>query len=351
MRWIVLAVAALGCGEPELPETIVRPVKTQIATLSGAELRGAFSGVAEAGDQATLSFAAGGTVEAVLVKVGDRVAADQPLARLDATQLRLQVGQSRATVAQAAASLTLARQSMERTEALYVGDNASAAELESARANLDSARASHASALRSLEIALEQLDSAVLVANRDGLVSDVLVTSDENVGAGSPVVVLTPTQRLQVTVAVPGSWVGRVSRGIAATATFAEVDGLAVPATVTEVGVTGTSGSFSVTVELDQQEARIRPGMGADVEISIASTGQTTLELPLSAVSEDAEGKHVWVLRDAEADTATVHRTAVTTGDLTSARVRIEEGVQPGDRVVTAGTSLLYEGRVVRVLP
>lgn len=346
----IFVVLLFGCGEPPAEPSAIRPVRTEVAQLAGAALRGTFSGVAEAGDQATLSFKTGGTIEAILVKIGDRVSAGQPLVRLDATQLQLQYGQARASVAQAAANRTLARQSLERTEALYLNDNASAAELEAARANSDSANASLQSAQRSLAIAKDQLDAAVLEANRDGRVSAVLVNENENVGSGSPVLSLTPDQRLQVTVAVPGSWVGRVTRGDVASATFQALNSAKIPAQVTEVGVTGQSGSFSVTVELTEDDARVLPGMGADVEIVVKESEDKRLELPLSAIGEDADGRHVWIVEDADDGEGVVRRIPVTTGDLTSERVVVQDGVPPGSRVVTAGTSLLYDGRVVKVL-
>ncbi|MEN0060692.1 MAG: efflux RND transporter periplasmic adaptor subunit [Myxococcota bacterium] len=348
----VFALGALfGCGDPAPEPPAIRPVRSEVIELSGAALRGTFSGVAEAGDQATLSFQTGGTIEQVLVKIGDRVKAGEPLARLDDTQLRLQLGQARASVAQASANRTLARQSLERTEALYLNDNASAAELEAARANADSATASLVSAQRTLAIAKDQLDAAVLEANRDGRVSDVLVNENENVGGGSPVIALTPDQRLQVTVAVPGAWVGRVTRGDTATATFTEVGGAQVPANVTEVGVTGQSGSFSVTVELTEDDERVRPGMGADVAIVVKESEDKRLELPLSAIGEDAQGRHVWIVEDGEDGEGVVRRRTVETGDLTSERVVVNDGLEAGTRVVIAGTSLMYDGRVVRVNP
>ena len=350
MNRLVVVMLLVGCQAEPVADPVIRPVRTEVAHLSGAELRGTFSGVAEAGDEATLSFATGGTIEDVVVKIGDRVKAGAVLARLDDTQLQLQVGQARASLAQAAANLTLAKQSLDRTEALYINDNASAAELESARANHASAAASHSSASRSLSIARDQLDGAILEANRDGSVSAVLVTENENVGGGTPVVVLTPEQQLQVTVAVPGRWVGRLASGHPATARFKEIGNAEITATVTEVGVTGESGSFSVTVELDQLDARIRPGMGSDVSFVVEASGEQQLELPLSAVGEDSDGRHVWVVEETGNGAAAVKRVAVTTGDLMGDRI-VVDGVEPGARVVTAGVSLLFEGRPVRVQP
>ncbi|MEO0602566.1 MAG: hypothetical protein AAF211_14075, partial [Myxococcota bacterium] len=142
-----------------------------------------------------------------------------------------------------------------------------------------------------------------------------------------------------------------VERGGEATCTFAELGNASLPAVVTEVGVTGQSGSFSVTVELAEDDARIRPGMGADVDLVVKETEDKRLELPLAAIGEDADGRHVWVVDDVAEGQGKVRRIGIETGDLTSERVVVTSGLEPGVRVVTAGTSLLYEGRPVRVTP
>jgi multidrug efflux pump subunit AcrA (membrane-fusion protein) len=70
--------------------------------------------------------------------------------------------------------------------------------------------------------------------------------------------------------------------------------------------------------------------------------------LPPIAVGEDEAGRFVWVLEDAGDGTATVHRRAVTVGALTSDGLEIRDGLEDGERVVTAGVTRIHDGQKVR---
>ncbi len=343
MIWIVALTACTSVPPAPAP---IRPVRTLVVQESGGALSGTFSATTRAGHEANLSFRTGGTVEEVAVSVGETVEAGALLARLDASDLRLQLQQSQASVAQADANAQLAARSMERVEKLYVDDNASAADVDSARAQSQSAKAAWVSAVRQRDLARRQLDAAELRATQAGRIAQVLVRANENVGTGTPVVVLTPDEALQVTVAVPAGWVERLETGASASVALPELD-LTQPARVTEVGGTSqTAGSFPVTVQLLERNAQVRPGLVAEVELSLPASGEARIELPLSAISEDSDGRFVWRVTG---EPPTVQRVRVTTGDLTADGMVLFDGVAPGDRVVIAGLSQLYEGRVVRL--
>lgn len=337
--WFLL----LACSEPDLPPPPVRPVRSIEVVKTGGALEGVFTGTTRAGDEANLSFRSAGTIEAIAVAAGDVVAVDDLLARLDASDLRLQLQQAQASVAQADASAQLARRTLERAEQLYVDDNASAADVDAARAQAKGADATLVSAVRQRELAQRQLESAELRATRSGRIAAVLAKPNENVGAGTPIVVLTPDQALQVTIVVPTAWIDRLEEGAAARVKLPDA-GLELPGTITEVGGTAqTAGSFPVTVQLDERSDKVRTAMVAEVHLALPPSGASRIELPLSAIGEDAEGRHVWVVEDGK-----VRRVGVDTGELTGEGM-VVTGVEPGQRVVTAGLSKLYEGRPVRL--
>ncbi len=351
MRLLSVVVALfVGCGSPAPVEPApIRPVRFVVAEEAGGALRGTFSGTTEAGDQATLSFSTPGTVHDVLVSVGDRVRVGEPLAMLRDTQLQLQLQEARASSAQARASRTLAEQSLDRSEALYLSSSASVASVETARANLDGARAASAASARQVELAQDQLTQGTLKANRDGQVASVLVTEGEFVGGGAPVVVLTPDQALQVTVVVPSRWIGRLSTGDSAQVELAELDSLTVEARVVEVGVTGQGASFPMTIELSEQDERVRPGMVATVTLDVGEVQEQRMELPVSAIAQDQIGDFVWGLRTEDDGLASAYRVDVITGELTDADSIVVTGVESGTLVATAGLSVLYDGFVVRL--
>lgn len=342
MLWIGL----LACSEPAPAPEPIRPVRTLEVARTGGALEGLFSGTTEAGSQATLSFRTGGTIATLDVKAGDTVEADQLLATLDANDLRLQLQQAQASVAQADANAQLARRSLDRAEQLYVDDNASAADVDGARAQSRSADASLVAAVRQRDLAKRQLESAELRANRPGRIGRVLAKENENVGAGTPILVLTPDEALQISVMVPAAWIERLSPGQQAMVRLPEIDA-SLPATLTEVGGTAqTAGSYPITAKLDARDVQVRPGMVAEVALELPATGEGRIEVPLSAIASDGANNFVWTVRSG--DQPTVHKKEVQTGDITADGM-VVSGVEPGERVVTAGLSQLYEGREVRL--
>ncbi|MBW2629927.1 MAG: hypothetical protein JRE45_20270, partial [Deltaproteobacteria bacterium] len=71
--------------------------------------------------------------------------------------------------------------------------------------------------------------------------------------------------------------------------------------------------------------------------------------LPVSAVGEDREGRFVFMLEKTDDGLGIVHRTPVEVGEILSDGIEILEGVKPGELVVTAGVSRIYDGLQVRV--
>ena len=72
------------------------------------------------------------------------------------------------------------------------------------------------------------------------------------------------------------------------------------------------------------------------------------VSLPLTAIYAPAEGgDYVWIVDSADR----VRRQPVTLGEIYGRdRVVIDRGVEPGDRVVTAGVYQLQPGEQVRIL-
>ena len=119
--------------------------------------------------------------------------------------------------------------------------------------------------------------------------------------------------------------------------------------TVTEVGVAagGSAATFPVVVTLDESDSQLRPGMAAEVTFEFASGRTSSFSIPSAAVINDEQGNFVFIARPSEGDTATIERRAVQTGELTANGVEILDGLTDGDRVVTAGVSVIRDGQTV----
>jgi membrane fusion protein, multidrug efflux system len=342
-----------GCGgDQPPPEPVVRPVRyTQVFASGGERLR-VFSGTARAAVESRLSFKVGGTVTRVAVAVGDRVEAGQLIAEIDDRDLRLQEEEAQARLNSARAQARNRSASFSRMRALYENRNASRNDLDAARAADVSARESVNSVAKSLELLKAQLEYTRLVARTDGAIATVATEPNENVAAGQVVAVMTSGERLEVVVSVPQVLIAQVREGDGVEVAFDGLPERPFAARVTEVGVplSGTASTFPVTVQLDHADPNCRPGMAAEVGFHSGSQGPDAIVVASVAVSEDRQGRFVFVLQPAEEGFGAVHRRAVEVGEMSAGHLEISGGLSDGEYVVTAGVTRIVDGQKVRML-
>lgn len=236
---------------------------------------------------------------------------------------------------------------------LYESQNAPQNAYDSALATAESARAAVESSERQLDLARRRLEYTALRSPIAGAVASVEAEANENVAAGQPIALITAGSRPEVTVSIPEGLIGRISRGDAVEVTFAAYADRVIPATVTEVGVaaTGSGTTFPVTARLDENAPEIRSGMAADVTFRVAEDDRHyPMVLPSTAVVEDRDGRFVFVLEAGDTGVGVVRRRDVRIGELRGDGMEIIEGLEVGERVVTAGARRLSDGQEVRLL-
>jgi RND family efflux transporter MFP subunit len=352
--FVVLAavLAVLGCeDEPEAPE-VIRPVRYVVVEGHDSATQRTFSGVSKSGQESRLSFQVSGQVLEVPINVGDRVKKGDTVARMDPADYALQLQNAQAAAAQSRAQERNAKATYERTRALYENQNASRQDLDADRTGYESGRAGLESANQQIRLRQRQLGYTHLKAPEPGVIATVDIEVNEYVQAGELVATLLAGDQIEVSVSVPASVIRSVKKGAKATARFDSLDGKTFGGTVTEVGVSSAGGAttFPVTVRLSEGENQVRAGMTADVTFVFASTTVgPKYSLPISAVGEDREGRFVFMLQREGDGLGTVHRSPVEVGEILADGIEILSGVKPGDLVVTAGVSRIYDGLQVRV--
>jgi multidrug efflux system membrane fusion protein len=342
-----------GCGGSDADEEpIVRPVRYVEVYKSGGIRVRRFSGVAQAAVEAPLSFRVPGTVQRLPVTVGDRVQAGQLIAALDPEDYRLQRQDAQAALRRAEAEARNAEASYERVRGMYENENASLTDLEAARTAAESATELVASATNRLGLAERQLTFTRLTAPQAGAIAAVSIERNQNVRAGQTVVLLTSGSDLEVAVAVPEVLITEVREGSTVTVTFDALRDQTFPGVVTEVGVaaTETGATYPVTVRLTDSQEGVRSGMAAEVAFRFtAPGGSDVMVVPPVAVGEDQNGRFVFVVEPADSGYGVARRRAVAVGELTTDGLEILEGLQDGDRVVTAGIGQIVDGLRVRI--
>ncbi len=358
--WAVIGLFLLTACQSEKPvqKTRLRSVKfQQIQSLSESTSR-TFSGVAKGGQEANLSFKIAGTLASLPVKVGTQLKNNQLIARLDNSQYSLQIQQAQATLAQARANQRNSLAAFERMKGLYENNNASRNDLDAARANSDSNRAQVNAAYKSLELARLNLSYTQLKSTGDCDVAEVNVEKNENINSGQGIVKVSCGQQMNVEIAVPGRYVSAIKTGMSADVIFSTLEGSRFTATVSEVSVSSQGGAtFPVTLVLDDIPESLRSGMVAEVSFNFVQQDRNNqrIVVPAIAVSEDIQGRFVYIVEPQQNDKAdakkiaVVKRQAVKVGDLTSDGLEILAGLKPRDRVVTAGITVIRDGLKVRL--
>ena len=345
------ALTLCACGATEAPsaDPPLRPVRVAVVTDEGGVRERTFSGISRSTQESRLSFRVGGTVVELPVQVGDQLRAGDLIAALNSSTFDLQVQQAQASLAQALANQRNADANYERVKGLYANSNASRNDLDAARANAESARAQVQSARKSLEIA--QLDQSYtrLAAASDCTVVSVAVELNENVSVGSEIARVSCGSGIEVGLGIPGSLIGQFAPGMPASVRFTDLPNRTFPATVSEVGVASgaSSATFPVTVTLDAYDPAVRSSLSAEVTVQFQRENSGIQVVPAAAVIRDESGTFVYLADPQDDKTAVIRRRPIEIGELTEGGVEIASGLEPGDRVVTAGTSVIRESQTV----
>ncbi|PSL09378.1 RND family efflux transporter MFP subunit [Marinobacterium halophilum] len=293
-----------------------------------------FNGTVRAAQRAEMAFKVGGRVDQVSVNEGDSVTKGDLLAQLDDREFRTALSSARAEYASADADYQRGQTIYQRSQAISKSD------LE----KLATKRNLAANRLREAQLAVEYTR---LLAPFDGVVGRKLVDDFAQVSANQTVVVVQNLQDLEVVIQVPDKVVlqrQREQQVVANIAGLPQAFPLSLRFFATEADpVTQT---YQVVFGLgDKGDARVLPGMSVQVSSIGGSDEAAGVAVPLTAILPDNQGQqYVWrVTAEGRAQ-----RQNVEVGTLLGDRAVIRVGLQPGDRIITAGVASVRDGMAVR---
>lgn len=328
--WTVLLLAA-GCSSPKKARTVdPLRVETLIAAPSADIAAAAYVGTIEEETSAALSFPVGGTVIRTYADEGERVRQGQLLVELDPTS-------ARQTFDAAQASLGQARDACERLRQLY--DAKSLPEIKWVEAQT---RLQQAEAL--FGIAKKNLNDCSLHAPFSGVVGTRRASAGETAIPGVPVLTLLKIGTVKVRFSVPEQEIAGLGTDSRIEATVAALGDRTFTAGKIEKGAVAnpSAHTYDVRAALSNAGGELLPGMVCRVKVLPAGAIEE-IAVPVRAVQQVGDGsRFVWIVRG-----DSVLRTQVTTGRLVNNRIVLNEGVQPGDRIVTDGMQKIGEGSKV----
>lgn len=356
--WILSAMLILlSCGKEERPRQVLRSIEwTRLGETSATQIR-KISGQVKPVDQTLLSFAVGGTVEKVPVRLGDRVKKGDILAELDKQPFELEVRNGEAELKKAQASVIERRANYERINALYESNNASKAELDEGRASFDSAKSQVKGAEAQLGLARRDLRKTILRAPYSGVISVKKIEPFMEIARGKAIFGLDGEESgFEVAAAVPETQVIRLSVGDQADVLFPSLNNRTVRGVITEIGTRSqTASTYPVTVQLREEFPELRAGMPAEVAFRFTPRKETSehvgqgLIIPYTALLFRSGNQRFVFIYDEK--TSTVKRTPVRVIDVRENDAIIEsDSLKPGDIIATTGTAFLSDEEKVNLM-
>lgn len=324
----------------------VRPVRVIQASVEGSNISSEYSGEIRARIESKLGFRVPGKIITRKVDVGTMVKRGQVLMQLDPQDLLLIQSQAKAGLSAAESNRDLAQAELKRYQELreknFVAQavlDAKMTSFKAAQANFDQAKAAYSSQSN-------QAAYSTLVADVDGVVTNIYAEVGQVVAAGTPVVSVAKSGEMEVVVGIPEDKINTIrqmkqvnvhlwaNKGISIVGTLRELSPIADP----------ISRTYIAKISVPNDDNNIRLGMTASVTFGMKNPN-AMIRLPLTALFQNKEATSVWVV-----ESGVVRLIPVQIGATTEQDVLIAKGIEPGQTIVTAGVHLLKVGQKVHIL-
>ncbi len=333
---VLTVITKLPQRERSVPPTEAPPVNvTVMPVIARPELADSFDlpAVIEPNRIVMVSAEVEGRIERIPPKEGDLVKSGDLLIQINADLIRPLFEMAQEQVKRD-------RIEFERMDNL-VKDNATS------KRDLDDARTKLAISEANLEEVRARLERTRIYSPTAGRLNDIIIEEGEYVQVGTPVAEVVDNDTVKVIVDVPERDISFFSVGQEAEV-FVNVKGR-------ETSMTGTISFISeladaqtrstrVEISLENKKQLLRSGQIVLVRLTRQILKDAIL-IPLLAVIPMEDSKTVYVVNSDEAQ-----RRQVKLGVIKGDHVRVESGLEPGDRLIIAGHRFVAPGQKVNVV-
>uniref|UniRef100_Q01V49 Efflux transporter, RND family, MFP subunit n=1 Tax=Solibacter usitatus (strain Ellin6076) TaxID=234267 RepID=Q01V49_SOLUE len=344
---LLLACALFAQQPPELVAVVAKPLDRKLP------LPGEISPYQDVEIHAKIA----GFVERVLVDRGSAVKKGEPLATLDAPELKTQraEAQSKVQAMQAQRAEAEARlvgeqgtydhlKAASATPGVIAGIDLIVAEkrVDAARAQVTAVEAGINAAQSAVKVIEDMQQYLELTAPFDGVITERGVSPGALVGPNSKSLFrLEQNSRLRLVVAVPEPDVSGIAAGAHVTFTVPAYPGQQFTGTIARVAHSVDVKTRSMPVELDVDNAhrQLSPGMYPTVNWPVKRS-RPTLIVPGSAVAGNTERTFVIRANNGVAEWVNVSKGVTVTPDT----IEVFGPLQPGDMIVKRATDEIREG-------
>lgn len=343
---LVLAAAPASAAPEPIDDPSIVLVRVVQATRTSVAADVVFTGDVQAQAQTNVAFRTNGKVQTRLIEVGDHVAADQVLARLEPQEQKANLDNAKASLISAEALLTQAKVAFKRQEQLMAGGYTTRPAYDNAEQQLRTSTAAVESAKAALGTADEQYHYTELRSGVAGIVMSRSFETGQVVQAGQTVLVIAQDG--------PRDAVFNVYEALSANPPASKTVQIILQSDP-KVMTTGVVREISPTVDASSGTVRVKIGLASTPQAMtlgsvVIGRGKfrphDSVVLPWSALYRWKEQPAVWVY---DAKSGSVAPRVVAIDRYGSDTIVIKSGVAEGESVVIAGIQFLRPGQTVAI--
>jgi HlyD family secretion protein len=365
---VIVGLAVVSVAGAFAFRTITRPATVHVGSaVAGTVAQETIGpGTVQSRYSVSLAFRVAGTIDRVLVDVGDEVHEGQILATLDRTELdarfratRGAVASARQEIALATANLTKARSDLELARirdkraqrlapaVISVADaddargaaRAAEANERAARAAVDARQAEMARLAQEQRVAETILSYTALSSPMEGVITRRALEPGSAVGPGAVVFQIVDANALWVATLIDQSLAGRVEIGQRATVRLRSGEQLGGHVARIAFEADPVTRELEVDVAFDARPSRF--AIHEEADVTILGEQAQGLTIPLDVVSHGADGSGVFVVENGRA-----RRRPVRLGVVGSRRAQVLGGISEAESLVLAPNTVQDGQRV-----
>lgn len=345
---VLLSLGLGACSKKQALPSMVRPVRSVVVEKRQVGDPAVGTGHLRARDEVNLAFRIAGRIIQRKVGVGDRVEAGQLVAVLDAEVERNSRNSAQADVAAAQASLDQAVAFERRQKNLLTERVISPNEYDTALRQLKTAQAQLEAAQARLKSAEEELSYTELKSDAAGVITEKGAEVGEVVPAGKMILKVAQQSGRDAVFDVPAQAMrDGLELGEQVEVWLADHQEIKASGQVRQISPEAdpVTRNYEVKVGLTNPPAGMF--LGATVVGRVILKTDSLIELPASALTMIEDKPAVWVV---DPKNQQVQRRKIAVARYAPESVIVTDGLESGERVVTAGVQQLHEGQAVKLL-
>ncbi len=361
---IAALLAASGCREADSSEKPLTPVRVGVVESIPASGANTYSANIQPYQQVDLAFKSNGYLASIRqvkdpngkmrnIDQGDWVTKGTVLATVSQDDYKDKLQQATAQLARAQANYDRAKLSFDRMAVLYKNGAATVSDYDNANAQMLDTKAAIDSAKASISEAQTALAYCELRVPFDGWIVKRNVDEGQLVGPATNGFTISDVRSVKAVFGVPDTAMEHIRLGSPEVVTTDAVPG-DFNGHVTSISPSADPKSrvYSVEVSIPNGDNRLKAGMIASITIRSGDEKKQVDVVSLAAVVRSLKrpnGFAVFV-PDGDSDRVRVHTQEVELGGTYGNTIAVEQGLKPGDRVVTYGATMIKDGETVRVI-